>query len=110
MTQELEPEYAKFVGHALLETRDLLDEEKSAIETLDGEVYEDGVVFDYDEFLNEVGSEDSYRWTEQDNIDHIAVAETEDELVSTISLYQNENRTVVTSQDLSNPMGTGSRY
>ncbi len=110
MSEELEPEYARFVGPAVLENIELLDEEKSVIENMDGEEYGEGVVFDYDEFLENVGSEDGFRWREQTNTEHIAVAETEDELVETVNLYLNENRTVVTSQDPRYPMGTGSRY
>lgn len=110
MSGDLEPEYAKFVGPAVLENIELLDEEKPVIENMDGEEYGEGIVFDYNEFLETVGSEEGYRWREQSNTEYIAVAETEDELVETVKLYLNENRTVLTSQDLSSPIGTASRY
>jgi hypothetical protein len=110
MFEDLEPEYARFVGPAVLENIELQENEKSAIEKLEGEVYGDGVVFDYDSFLDEVGSEDGFRWREQTNTEYIAVAETEEELMETVKTYVEENRTFITSDDPSSPIGTSSRY
>ena len=110
MSGDLEPEYAKFVGNPFMETRELLDDEKSLIDELNGERYGDGVVFDYDEFLEVAGSDESYRWTEQSGVDSIAVAETENDLRRTIELYLEDSRNVLTSNDFGKPMGTCSRY